>query len=297
MTAQIDEFDMDEKMRELAEKENISFLKTLLKFKNKGTTTTKPRTPKEVSKYLTVKANPIEHTQTNPNVLKESKTHSNVVFISDLSNKEHSKENQNVIDNSISSIQSLEQELTKNQKQNENKNSGRSISKKSTFYNTTKSIRKIEQLMNTTSQSKNNIPLKSYSTQKRFNITYYNQMNTPSVIKTDYVTKSKYQSTFTAMNGVKKELYSSKGKNKKIIIRNQKVPKNSYYQEAKKNILTEQSKNKSTSFRSDNAKKSKSVPKFINKVKQSNQMNSNVTVKKYAILKNKDNQYYIVKKK
>ena len=296
MTAKVDEFDIDEKMRELAEKENISFLKTLLKFKNKNTTTTKTRTPKEVSKYLTVKANPIEHTQTNPNVLKESKTHSNVVFISDLSNKEQNKA-QNVIDNSISSIQSLEQELTKNQKQNENKNSGRSISKKSTFYNTTKSIREIEQLMNTTSQSKNNIPLKSYSTQKRFNITYYNQMNTPSVIKTDYVTKSKYQSTFTAMNGVKKELYSSKGKNKKIIIRNQKVPKNSYYQEAKKNILTEQSKNKSTSFRSDNAKKSKSVPKFINKVKQSNQMNSNVTVKKYAILKNKDNQYYIVKKK
>ena len=182
--------------------------------------------------------------------------------------------------------------------QNENKNSNRSISKKSTFYNTNKSIREIEQLINTTKQIENKIPLKSYSTQKRFNITYHNQMNTPSLTK-NYVTKSKYQSTFTA--GGQKELYSSKGKNKKIIIRNQKLPMNSYYKEAKKNqhiVLTEQSKgDKSYSFRSNKAKKSKSVPKFINKVKQSNQMNSNVTVKKYAILKKKDNQYYIVKKK
>lgn len=308
MTAQVDEFDMDQKMKELAEKENISFLKTLLKFKNKGVTTIKPRTPKEASKYLTVKEKTIEPTQTKPSALKEeNKTHSNVVFISDLNNqlnselsnnKEQHKESNNVNDNSISSIQLLEQELTKNKKQNENKNSNRSISKKSTFYNTNKSIREIEQLINTTKQIENKIPLKSYSTQKRFNITYHNQMNTPSLTK-NYVTKSKYQSTFTA--GGQKELYSSKGKNKKIIIRNQKLPMNSYYKEAKKNqhiVLTEQSKgDKSYSLRSNKAKKSKSVPKFINKVKQSNQMNSNVTVKKYAILKKKDNQYYIVKKK
>ena len=73
------EFDMDEKMKELAEKENISFLKTLLKFKNKDTSI-KTSSPKEVSKYHTINEKSIE--PKNSDIKEEKK--SNVVIISDL---------------------------------------------------------------------------------------------------------------------------------------------------------------------------------------------------------------------
>ena len=316
------EFDMDEKMKELAEKENISFLKTLLKFKNKDTSI-KTSSPKEVSKYHTINEKSIE--PKNSDIKEEKK--SNVVIISDLNqintepisieetkNIKPNEEAKKILDNSISSIQSLEQEMEQNTKKVvdnkkantiDNKNNSQSISKRSTFYNTAKSIREIEQLMRATKQIEKSIQMKSYATQKHFNITYQKKSNTPALTKTDHVPKSKYQSSFKEL-GVQKELYNQKGKNKvkKIVIRNQKIPLNSYYQEAKKNqkiLLTEQSKgnykNKSTSLRgnTNNKTKSKSLPKFIKKVKESEK--GNLTVKKYSIMKNKENQYCIVNKK
>ena len=318
-----DEFDMDEKMKELAEKENISFLKTLLKFKNKDTSI-KTTSPKEVSKYLTNKEKSNEPKYSD---IKEE-NNSNVVIISDLNqintepiSKEQIKaikpneEIKNIIDNSISSIQSLEQEIEHSTKKvvvdnkkvntiDNTKNTSQNISKRSTFYNTAKSIREIEQLMRATNQIEKTIQMKSYSTKKHFNITYQKKANTPALAKTDYVTKSKYQSSFKELGRVQKELFNQKGKNKvkKIVIRNQKFPLNSYYQEAKKNqkiLLTEHSKgnykNKSTSLRgnTNNKTKSKSVPKLIKKVKESEKVN----VKKYSIMKNKENQYCIVNKK
>ena len=317
-----DESDMDEKMKELAEKENISFLKTLLKFKNKDTSI-KASSPKEVSKYHTINEKSIE--PKNSDIKEENKT--NVVIISDLNqintepisieqpnNAKPNEEAKKILDNSISSIQSLEQELEQNTKKVvdnkkantiDNKNNSQSISKRSTFYNTAKSIREIEQLMRATKQIEKSIQMKSYATQKHFNITYQNKSNSPALTKTDNVPKSKYQSSFKEL-GVQKELYNQKGKNKvkKIVIRNQKIPLNSYYQEAKKNqkiLLTEQSKGNykknSTSLRgnTNNKTKSKSLPKFIKKVKESEK--GNETVKKYSIMKNKENQYCIVNKK
>ena len=76
------EFDMDEKMKELAEKENISFLKTLLKFKNKDTSI-KTSSPKEVSKYHTINEKSIE--PKNSDIKEEKKSICNsfgfIIFI------------------------------------------------------------------------------------------------------------------------------------------------------------------------------------------------------------------------